>query len=337
MNSEQWTLDHPEMLLIFLLLIPLYYIRHIWKQRGGKLTFAFSNWKGKGFGNPFTLPSLVYVLSMGLSWAGIILTVIALSGPSRVSREKVFTSRGIDVMFVIDISPSMAAQDFSNNSRLESAQETILRFIDRRKNDPMGLAIFGSQAALRVPPTLDYGYLKNAVEALQVMELGEGTALGMGIALGSLHLRESSAREKVMILLTDGESNAGEIQPEAAANIAAEAGVRVYVIGIGSDKEVLLEFVDPRNGKPYRATYRGELQEDLLQSIARSTGGEYYAVSNPGSLEGVLLAIDSLERVETRLKVEVRKEPVHRRLIILAFIFLFSDYIIRKMFLRELL
>ncbi len=337
MSGAQWTLDNPEFLLLLPLLLPLVFIRHIWRRRGGKLTFAFTNWQGKGFSNPLTLPALVYLGSVLLSWAGIILMIIALSGPSRVSRERVFTSRGIDIMFVIDISPSMAARDFVDDSRLESAQETILRFIDRRRNDPIGLTIFGTQAALRVPPTLDYDFLKNAVNNLQVLELGEGTALGMGIALGALHLRNSTAREKVMVLLTDGESNAGEILPEASARIAAEAGIRVYVIGIGSDREVLLEFTDPRNGKPYRATYRGSLNEGLLRSIAGSTGGEYFTVTNPGSLNGVLLAIDSLERVETRLKVEVRKEPVHRRLILLAFILIFADFLIRKMLLRELL
>jgi Ca-activated chloride channel family protein len=337
MSGAQWTLDNPEFLLLFLLLVPLYFIRHIWRRRGGKLTFAFTNWQGKGFSNPLTFPALLYVISLALSWAGIVLIIIALAGPSRVTRERVFTSRGIDIMFVIDISPSMAARDFIDNSRLESAQETILRFVDRRKNDPIGLAIFGSQAALRVPPTLDYDYLKQAVDGLQVLELGEGTALGMGIALGALHLRNSTAREKVMVLLTDGESNAGEILPEAAARIAAEAGIRVYVIGIGSDREVLLEFTDPRTGKPYRATYQGSLEEDLLRGIAETTGGEYFTVTNPGSLNGVLLSIDSLERVETRLKVEVRKEPVHRMFILLAFIMIFADYLIRKMLLRELL
>jgi Ca-activated chloride channel family protein len=337
MSGGQWTLENPELLLLLLLLIPLFYFRHLWRGRGGKLTFAFTNWQGKGFSNPVTLPALAYLFSLALSWVGIVLMIIALAGPSRVTRERIFTSRGIDIMFVIDISPSMAARDFIESSRLESAQETILRFIDRRKNDPIGLAIFGSQAALRVPPTLDYEHLKTAVQDLQVMELGEGTALGMGIALGALHLRNSSAAEKVMVLLTDGESNAGEILPEAAARIAKEAGIRAYVIGIGSDREVLLEFTDPNTGKPYRATYQGSLEEDLLRNIAETTNGEYFAVTNPGSLEGVLLSIDSLERVETRLKVEVNKEPVHRMLIVLAFIFVFADYVLRKMLLRELL
>ncbi len=322
---------------MYLLLIPLVYIRYFWKERGGKLSFAFTNWDGQGFSNPFTLEGLMYVFAQLCSWVGMIFLILALAGPSSVRREKVFTSRGIDIMFVIDISPSMAAQDLEGMSRLESAQQTILRFIERRKNDPIGLAVFGSQAALRVPPTLDYTHVRKEVRKLRVMELGEGTALGMGIALGSLHLRNSTAREKVMILLTDGESNAGEIQPEAAARIAAEASVRSYVIGIGSNREVLVEFVDPRNGRPYRATYKGKLQEDLLRSIASQTGGEYYAVTNPGGLEGVLMAIDGIERVENRLRIEVNKQPVHRNLVIAAFALIFADIVIRKLILRELL
>lgn len=337
MTGWQWTFDFPMVLLLLLLSPPLFYLRHVWRRRGGKLTFAFTNWGGKGFANPVTVPGMIYLFSQFLSWVGIFLVIIALAGPSLVSRQRVFTSRGIDIMFILDISPSMAARDFVDRSRLESAQDTILRFIDRRKNDPVGLTVFGTQAALKVPPTLDYNHVKEAVQDLQVMQLGEGSALGMGIALGSLHLRNSSAAEKVIILLTDGESNAGEILPEAAARIASEAGIRIYVIGIGSNREVLLEFTDPNTGKPYRGTYQGSLDEELLREIAQTTGGEYFPVTSPGSLEGVLLSIDSLERVETRLKVEVRKEPIHRPLMFIAFFCLFLDYILRKMILREVL
>ena len=337
MSPGELSFDQPGMLFLLLLIIPLIYIKYIWRQRGGKLLFSFNNWNWQGFRNSPSFPAAIYVLSQVMSWIGLVLIVVAMAGPSRVSKEKIFTSRGIDIMLVIDISPSMAAQDIAGRSRLESTQELIRSFVDLRKNDAIGLAAFGSQVALRVPPTLNYSYLKDAIDALQVMELGEGTALGMGISLASLHLHNSSASQKIMILFTDGENNVGEIRPRSAATLAAEAGIRIYVIDIGSDKEVLIEFVDPRTGKPYRARYQGEQQEERLREISDITGGDYYAVTNLQKLEGVLLSIDSFERVETRLKVHVIKEPQHRRLILIAFILIFLDYFLRKMLLRELL
>ena len=337
MNSGQWTFENPAMLFLLLLIIPLIYIRYLWKHRGGRLLFSFSNWEGQGFNNFVSLPLAGYLFSQIMSWAALVLIIIALAGPSRVFKEKVFISRGIDIMLVIDVSPSMAAQDSAERSRLENTQETIRRFVDRRKNDPVGLTAFGSNVALRVPPTLDYTYLKDAVNALQVMELGEGTALGMGIALGALHLHNSSASEKIIILFTDGESNAGEILPQSAASLAADAGIRIYVIDIGSEGDLFIDFVDPDTGKPYRATYRGRQQEELLKEIAGITGGEYYSVTNSRNLERVLLSVDGLEWVETRLRVEVLKEPQHRQLIIIALILIFLDYFLRKMVLQELL
>ena len=333
---NQVTFDNPLAFLLLLLVVLLIYIKHR-RGRGGKFLFAFSNWEGQGFYNPPSILAVVYMLSQFFSWIGFILIIFALAGPSTVSKEKIFISRGIDIMLVIDISPSMAAQDFAGMSRIESSQETILRFVDRRNNDPIGLTGFGSQAALRVPPTLNYDYVKEQVKALQVMALGEGTALGMGITLASFHLRSSSASQKVMILFTDGENNAGEIEPESAATIAAEAGIRIYVIDISSDRETVIEFTDPTSGTPYRARYQGEKQGELLQSIADISGGEYFTATDPLSLEGVLLSVDSLERVETRLKVGVSKEPQHQQFILIAFILIFLDYFLRKMVLRELL
>lgn len=336
MNS-QWVFDHPAAFLLFLLVPPLIYIRYVWKRRGGQFFFSFSNWKGQSFSDSLNFFSILYIFSQILSWLGFLLIILALAGPARISREKIFTSRGIDIMLVADISPSMAAQDFAGQSRLVSMQDTVLNFVERRTNDPIGLVAFGSNAALRVPPTLNYDYVKNAVENLQVLELGVGTALGMGIALASLHLYNSSAHERLIILFTDGESNAGEIQPLTAASLAAEAGIRIYVVDIGSDGEGLIEFFDPDTGKPYRATYQGRQQEDLLKRISQVSGGEYYTVSNPQSLGRVLLSIDSLEWVESRLRIDVTRELQHRQMILIALILIFADYFLRKLVLRELL
>ncbi|MGI9256730.1 MAG: VWA domain-containing protein, partial [Salinispira sp.] len=192
MTPETWVFDYPAAFLLLCFFIPFIYIKYIWKKRGGRFLFAFSNWNGKGFSASVNGFTIVYVVSQIMSLLGLAFIVVGLAGPVKIVKERVFISQGIDIMLVLDVSPSMAVQDFAGTSRLTSMQETVRRFVERRNNDSIGLVAFGSEAALRVPPTLKYDYLTDAVGKLQVLELGEGTALGMGIALASLHLLDSS-------------------------------------------------------------------------------------------------------------------------------------------------
>jgi Ca-activated chloride channel family protein len=254
-----------------------------------------------------------------------------------VSRERVYLNRGIDMMLVLDESPSMAAQDFAPVNRFETARETIRRFVERRENDPIGLVSFGREAALRVPPTTDYEKLGAVLEELRIMELGDGTAIGMGLALGALHLRSSDAPEKVMILLTDGKNNAGEVPAETAAQVATELGIRIYTIGIGSETQAPIEFTDPETGQVYRGTFEGGFDEGLLREVAQLSGGAYFYAGTSGTLESVFEAIDSIETTEKRVRIEVSTEPRHRILIIFALGALLVDFFIRKLVLREVL
>lgn len=169
------------------------------------------------------------------------------------------------------------------------------------------------------------------------MELGDGTAIGMGLALGALHLRSSDAPEKVMILLTDGKNNAGEVPAETAAQVATELGIRIYTIGIGSETQAPIEFTDPETGQVYRGTFEGGFDEGLLREVAQLSGGAYFYAGTSGTLESVFEAIDSIETTEKRVRIEVSTEPRHRILIIFALGALLVDFFIRKLVLREVL
>lgn len=324
--------------LFLLLLVPVgIYVRHVWRGRGGKLRFAYRVWNARGFAPALFARRVVFGLGILAFWAGVIAFILALGGPAEVTRERVYLNRGIDMMVVLDESPSMAAQDFAPVNRFETARETIRRFAERRENDPIGLVSFGRDAALRVPPTTDYEKLMDVLDELRIMELGDGTAIGMGIALGALHLRSSDAPEKVMILLTDGKNNAGEVPADTAARVATEIGIRIYTIGIGSDTRTPIEFTNPETGQVYRGTFEGGFDEALLREIAELSGGAYFYAGTSGTLESVFEAIDSIETTEKRVRIEVKTEPRHRLLILIGIIGLLFDFAIRKLLLREVL
>ncbi len=332
-----WVLEHPSALLLLLLIPPAVYLRHFWPERGGRVLFPFAVYNGSGFRPRQWRVQLLHNLAVAAFWAGLVALILALAGPAEVSRQPVHLSRGIDIMIVLDESPTMAAQDFQPENRFESAKNVIRSFVQRRENDPIGLVTFAKEAALRVPPTTDHEHLLDALAKTRIMELGDGTAIGLGIAVGALHLNAGEAGERVMILLTDGKNNAGEISPEAAAAIAADLGIRVYTIGVGREGEAPIEFVDPETGTQYRGTVVEAFDEEQLRRLADMTGGSYFHASSSAALESVLQSIDTIETVERRTRVEVQTEPLHRQVAGFAVLLLLIEFIIRTLVLKEIL
>ena len=331
-----WVFEYPGVLLLLLLVPPAIYLRHFWRRRGGRIHYPFRIWRGTGFRPGFSVPRLLYALAAVCLWLGVVLLIVALAGPAEVGRERIFQNRGIDMMIVLDESPSMAAQDFVPDNRFEAARKVIRDFVERRENDAIGLVTFSKEAALRVPMTLDYGRLRERLGSLGIMSLGDGTAIGMGLALAALHLKPGESAQKVIILLTDGENNSGEILPETAADVAAQLGIRVYAIGIGSKEPAPLEFTDPRTGEQYRGTFEQGFNEQLLRQIAGKTGGSYFYAGSTGTLDSVFEAIDSLETVQKRVRIEVTHEGRHRLLLALGLGLILVDFVIRRLLLREL-
>lgn len=325
-----WILERPLVLLLYALVPVAFYYRHIWPRRGGRIEIPFSVWGGERFRAPLTIRMILVRLGTALFWGAIVLLILAAAGPTRTERERIYVSRGVDIMLVVDQSASMAAQDFQPVNRFETARAVIRRFVARRANDHVGLVGFSAEAALRVPPTLTYDHLLQSLNEMQLMELGDGTAIGMGIALATLHLQGSDAEEKVIILLTDGVNNAGEISPEAAAEVAGRRGVRIYAIGVGSGREAAIEVRDPEDGQLYRGTVRESYDADTLRRIAELSGGAYFSAGSAGTLEAIFNAIGTAEDTERRVRVQVRRDPRHRGLILLALAFLVGDLALRR-------
>lgn len=235
------------------------------------------------------------------------LLIVGLARPQSGSSREVITGEGIDIAIVLDISGSMASLDFEPN-RLGAAKRVIRDFIKERQYDRIGLVIFATEAFSQVPPTLDYTVLERVLDETQVswdIRLDSGTAIGLGLANGANMLRDSDADSRVIVLLTDGANNSGQIDPLTAAEIAKALNIRVYTIGAARPGPAALPFPDGR------IEYRdSEIDEETLRKIADITGGLYFRAEDAQGLRQIYDTINELERS----KVEVRTFTRYREL-----------------------
>lgn len=329
-----FVIARPALLLLLLLFVPAAFLRHFWRGRGGRVPFPASADGGKTASNTAG-GGILHAAATVFFWAGLAAAVVAAAGPAKISREEVYLNRGADIVFVIDESPSMAARDIEPGSRFEAAKKLIRSFIEGRKNNHAGLVTFGEEASLQVPPTKDYHTLLTRLEELAPGRLGDETAIGMGLGVACAHLQNSTAPKGIIILLTDGENNSGDVSPLQAARIAAAIDVVVYTCGIGRQGETAVEYADPETGKIIRGTFTSYYDEQLLRDIAELTGGLFFAAPNEEALAEMFAIIDRIEteRVETGYIQEKRELY---RLFLLPGLLLFSGSFCFRMLLREL-
>ena len=226
---------------------------------------------------------------------GLILLVVALARPQSGERLKNVKKEGLDIVLTLDVSESMRSVDFDPN-RLEVAKKVANNFITKRPTDRLGLVIFSGAAYTRIPLTLDHNILESSLEKITTNDVNqEGTAIGMGISIAVNRLKKSDAESKVIILLTDGENNAGQINPSTAAGLAKEMDIKVYTIGVGSNETILP--VEVMGQTRYRK-YEGGLDEKLLTDIAQQTGGKYFRAKDKDALQEIFNKINKLEKTE---------------------------------------
>jgi Ca-activated chloride channel family protein len=226
--------------------------------------------------------------------------VVALARPQTgITAENVLTE-GIDIVIALDISSSMLAEDLTPN-RLEAAKTVATDFVSGRRNDRIGLVAFAGLAYTQAPLTLDYSVVTTLLGGLQSGMIEDGTAVGMGLATAIKRLQASEAASKVVILLTDGRSNRGEIGPVTAGQMAQALGVRVYTIGAGARGTARVPVDDPLRGRVY-ATMQVDVDEETLQEIADLTGGRYFRATDTESLAAIWEEIDELERTEIEVE-----------------------------------
>ncbi len=248
-----------------------------------------------------TLVARMAWLPLALRLLAIALLAVGLARPQGGHDEEEVLSRGVDIVLVLDNSTSMAAEDFRPRNRLAVAKEAVAAFIGGRRSDRLGLVVFAGSGYTACPLTLDYDVLLEILAATELAQRDEGTAIGMGLAVALNRLRDSDAKSRVVVLLTDGRNNRGAIDPSTAASLAASLGVRVYTVGVGARGEAPFPVQDPILGKRY-VYLRADIDEDTLRGIAEETGGRYFRATDRESLHSVLREIDSLEQTEIRVR-----------------------------------
>ncbi|MDP8230324.1 MAG: VWA domain-containing protein [Candidatus Gorgyraea atricola] len=238
---------------------------------------------------------------MILRIVAVFIFILALARPQAGQMEEEIITEGIDIMLTLDTSSSMKAEDFKPQNRLGAAKEVISEFIKSRKNDRIGLVVFSRSSFTQCPLTLDYGVLLDLLDKIDIGMIEDGTAIGTAIANSVNRLRDSKAKSKVIILLTDGINNAGKIDPQTAAKAARALEVKIYTIGAGKPGGAMYPVDHPIFGKRY-VQMDTEIDEALLKEIAEETGGIYFRAKDEKGLEEIYETIGKLEKTEIETK-----------------------------------
>ncbi len=260
----------------------------------------------------------------------IMLIIVSLARPQSTNILRNVTAEGIDIILSIDVSGSMLARDFKPD-RLEAAKDLSIKFISGRTTDRMGLVVFAGESFTLCPLTTDRPTLINQFRSVDIGVLDDGTAIGSGLATAIARLKDSDAKSRVIILLTDGVNNRGEIAPLTAAEMAKTFGIRVYTIGVGT-RGVAPYPVQTPFGTRYQ-DMKVEIDEELLKNIAQITGGEYFRATSNRALEDVYKKIDELEKSKIEVNEYSKREEKYRSWLFVAFLILVGEFLIRRTYL----
>ncbi len=285
-------------LLILLPLVAVYYLRRRGKISGQMKFSTLRHIKKVPVSFRQVMRRQLYLVRLII----LALIILGLARPQSGSQQEEIITEGIDIMLVVDVSTSMLAEDFKPKNRLGAAKSVAKEFVEGRRNDPIGMVIFGREAFSQCPLTLDYGVLMEILDKTDVApEEWDGTAIGNGLATAVARLKDSKAKSKVIILLTDGENNAGEVDPITAAQVAHTFDIRLYTIGAGTRGTAMYPFEHPIFGKQYKPI-PVEIDEELLTRMADITGGKYYRATNTDKLREIYLEIGELEKTKIEVK-----------------------------------
>lgn len=323
------TYANPVYFWLYLILIPLIGW-YVWKQHTMNATLQVSSlsaFDGIKRSYKYYLRHLPFVLRI----LALALLIFVLARPQSTKNWSNTTTEGIDIVMAIDLSGSMQAQDLQPN-RLQAAIDVATEFVAGRKNDKMGLVVFAGESFTQCPLTTDQSVLINLFRAIPSIDLQDGTAIGMGLSTAIARIKDSEAKSKVIILLTDGENNAGEITPETAAEMAKTFGIRVYTIGVGTNGTAPFP-VQTAFGIRYQQV-PVKIDEDLLRKIAQGTGGAYFRATDNEALKAIYSTIDQMEKTKIEKKEYSKKSDEYWRYAVLALLLLVGEILLRQTILR---
>lgn len=323
---------NPTYLYLLLLLIPMigWYIYKLRKSQASlqvSSTEAFEvagavSWKVYLRHVPFVLRTLA-----------IALLIVVLARPQSTDSWQNSTTEGIDIVMAMDISTSMLAEDLKPN-RLEAAKDVAASFINGRQNDNIGLVVFAAESFTQCPLTIDHGVLLNLFKDIQPGIIQDGTAIGLGLANAVSRIKDSQTKSKVIILLTDGVNNTGEIAPVTAAEIAKTFGIRVYTIGVGTQGEAPYP-IPTAFGIQYQ-NVPVEIDEQVLKQIASTTGGQYFRATDNASLKEIYSEIDQMEKTKISVQEFSKKQEEYKNWALIVFALLLVEVLLRNTLLRNI-
>ena len=323
---------NPTYLYLLLLLIPMIGW-YIWKLRKSQASLQVSS--SEAFDAPGASSWKVYLrhVPFVLRMAAIAILIIILARPQSTNSWQNTSTEGIDIVMAMDISSSMLAQDFKPN-RLEASKDVAASFINGRPNDNIGLVVFAAESFTQCPLTTDHTVLLNLFKDIQPGIIQDGTAIGLGLANAVSRIKDSQAKSKVIILLTDGVNNAGEIAPVTAAEIAKTFGIRVYAIGVGTQGTAPYPF-QTAFGVQYR-DIPVEIDEPTLKQIAATTGGQYFRATDNTSLKEIYSEIDKMEKTKISVQQYSKKQEEYKNWALLLFALLLVEILLRNTLLRNI-
>ncbi len=327
MNLSSW----PFLLLIVLLLV----LYKTWKKRNKPASILYSHSIPKEIRKKNPVAFLLLFKLFGLA-----LLILALARPQSSFTQVQRMVSGVDIMMVMDVSASMNVEDSYNFSRLQIAKKTMEDFVKDRPNDRIGFVVFSGEPLTLVPPTLDTGLLLNAIRTSETGILKNGTAIGDGLALAVGRLKDSKAKSKVVILLTDGDNNVGQIDPTTAGELASGFGIKVYAIAIGKEGKVRVPIKQQGPFGQIFTTYQiqeNAMNPELLEQIAKETKGKFFRVTDLGTLDAVFKEIDKLEKSEVKSLERVRYKEAFQFPLKLGLLFLVIEQILTHIWWRFLL
>lgn len=319
--------------LLCLFVIPLMIWYRYFSGRGRRTMITLSDLGGLPVKRTWKEMVFPYLPALYIAASGFI--ILALARPQLSLTEEKVKAEGIDIMLVMDLSSSMLSKDFDPD-RLEVSKAVAKEFVSKRVHDRIGLVVFSGEAFTQCPLTTDHNILNDFLSGLEVGLLTDGTAIGMGLATAVNRLKDSDAKSKIIILLTDGVNNAGYIQPTTAAEIAREYGVKVYTIAVGTMGHAMSPVNRGFNGEYLFAMAKVEIDTELLENIAAMTSAKYFRAIDRQSLENIYTEIDRLEKTEIEVNVFKRYKDQFRYFLIPGFILLLLGFILQNTIFRTL-
>ncbi|OQA91794.1 MAG: von Willebrand factor type A domain protein [Bacteroidetes bacterium ADurb.Bin234] len=324
------TFHNPEYLFLLILIIPavIWYIRKMYNSDASLLISSNQMLQKIPKSNRLRFMHVPFILRM----LSLVFLVLALARPQASNSWRTESTEGIDIVVTLDISGTMMAEDLKPN-RLEAAKKTATEFILSRPNDNIGLVVFSGESFTQCPLTTDHAVLVNLFNAIKYGMIEDGTAIGLGLANAVNRIKDSKAKSKVIILLTDGSNNRGDIAPITAAEIAKSFGIRVYAIGVGSYGMVNIPVQTPL-GIQYQQM-DSEFDEESLKNIAEMTGGKYFRATDNNKLRNIYQEIDQMEKTKISVKEYNKKNEEYYLFALAAFLLLLTEILLRNTVFRK--